>query len=237
MAVATQAGPNLHHVSRYGVSSVYLVQEDDGLTLVDTSVFGQERAILAAVGSLGKPLRRIVLTHAHSDHAGSLDALRAAVDGVEVLASAREAPILAGDLTLRPGEPEGRMAGFLYQKARTTPTRLLESGDRVGSLEVVAAPGHTPGQIALLDTRDATLICGDAYLALGGLFVTTTLVWRFPLPALLGTWHKPTAFDTARRLRALEPTRLATGHGRVVEPALEAMDRALEEARRQGSFT
>lgn len=235
MALATQAGPHLHHLSRYGLSSVYLVEEDDGLTLVDTSVFGQARAILAAVGSLGKPLRRIVLTHAHGDHAGSLDALSAAVDGVEVLVGAREAPILAGDLSPRAGEAEGRMTGFLYQKAKTTPTRLLEPGERVGSLEVVGAPGHTPGQIALLDGRDATLICGDAYLALGGLFVTTTLVRRFPLPALLGTWHKPTALETARRLRALEPARLATGHGRVVEPALAAMDRALEEAQRQGS--
>jgi glyoxylase-like metal-dependent hydrolase (beta-lactamase superfamily II) len=44
-------------------------------------------------------------------------------------------------------------------------SRTLAPGERVGSLEVIDAKGHTPGQIVLLDTRDRTLICGDAYSA------------------------------------------------------------------------
>ncbi len=42
----------------------------------------------------------------------------------------------------------------------------------MGSLEVVPAPGHTPGQVALLDTRDRTLLCADAYSTLGGVATT-----------------------------------------------------------------
>ena len=52
---------------------------------------------------------------------------------------------------------------------------------------------------------------------------------RFPLPAL-ATWHKPTALATARALRALDPARLAPGHGRVVEAPGAAMDEAIAKA-------
>ena len=36
-------------------------------------------------------------------------------------------------------------------------------GDRAGSLEVVASPGHSPGHVSYLDTRDRTQIAGDVY--------------------------------------------------------------------------
>jgi hypothetical protein len=49
---------------------------------------------------------------------------------------------------------------------------------------------------------------------------------RFPLPAM-STWHRPTALETARALRALDPARLAAGHGKVVEAPGAAMDRAI----------
>jgi hypothetical protein len=51
---------------------------------------------------------------------------------------------------------------------------------------------------------------------------------RFPLA--LFTWHRPTDLESARALRALEPSRLAPGHGKVVENPLEAMDRAIAAA-------
>jgi hypothetical protein len=43
----------------------------------------------------------------------------------------------------------------------------------------------------------------------------------------MATWHRPTALATARSLRALEPRRLAVGHGRVVEAPAAAMDAAI----------
>jgi hypothetical protein len=53
--------------------------------------------------------------------------------------------------------------------------------------------------------------------------------WRFPLPAL-ATWDKPTTVRTARELRALDPARLAVGHGNVVEAPTAAMDAAIARA-------
>ena len=228
---ATHHGDHLVALTRLKLSNVYLVREDDGLTLIDTSIAGSARGILAAAKELGQPIRRIAITHAHGDHFGSLDALHKSLPDAEVLASARDARLLRNDRGSEPGEPEGRLFPPLFlPPAKTRPTRTIAEGDRVGSLEVVSAPGHTPGQLAFLDTRDRTLICGDAYLALGGLFVTTQPVKRFPVPALLGTWHHPTANATAHKLRALDPSRLATGHGPVVENPGAEMDRAIREA-------
>jgi glyoxylase-like metal-dependent hydrolase (beta-lactamase superfamily II) len=208
--------------------SAYLVREDDGLTLIDTTIGGSAGAITAAAERLGLPIRRIALTHAHGDHVGSLDALHARLPEAEVLISARDARFLTGDRSLDPHEPLAQPRGA-YQTVETVPGRLLQPGDRVGSLEVVASPGHTPGHIAFFDTRDGTLIAGDAFQTRGGLAVTGVVRPLFPFVAM-GTWHKPSALASARELRALQPTRLAVGHGKVLENPGPALDRAIETA-------
>lgn len=210
-------------ISRFGFVNAYLVDEDDGLTLVDTTLPRSAGAILKAAAD--RPIRRIALTHAHGDHVGSLDALAEALAGVDVLISAREERLLAKDLTLDAGEPQDKPRG-MFPGTRTRASRTFAPGDRVGSLEVVAAPGHTPGHVAFLDPRDGTLLCGDAFSTLGGVATTAKANPRFPLPAL-GTWHRPTALASARALRALDPARLAPGHGGIVDAPGAAMDAAI----------
>jgi glyoxylase-like metal-dependent hydrolase (beta-lactamase superfamily II) len=218
----------LHQITLLGFVNVYLVEEDDGLTLVDTAVPRAQKKILAAAQQLGAPIRRIALSHAHGDHIGSLDALAAALPDAEVLISTRDARLLRKDKSLDPGEPQDKLRGS-YPGAKTTPTRTFAPGERIGSLEVVAAPGHTPGHVAFLDTRDRTLYCADAYSTLGGVATTAKPNWRFPLPAW-STWSRPTALETAKALRALDPARIAPGHGKVVEAPAAAMDRAIARA-------
>ncbi len=220
--------PNLTRINRLHFVNAYLVGEDDGLTLVDTMLPRSSKAILAAAEDLGAPIVRIALTHAHGDHIGSVDDLVAALPGVEVMISARDARLMAKDMTLDPGEPQGKPRGS-YPGAKTTPTRTLAPGDMVGSLEVVAAPGHTPGHVAFLDRRDGTLLCGDAYTTIGGVATSAKASFPFPL-ATMGTWDKPTELESARALRALAPERLAPGHGQVVESPLAAMDAAIAKA-------
>jgi hypothetical protein len=50
----------------------------------------------------------------------------------------------------------------------------------------------------------------------------------------MATWHLPTALATAVSLRTLNPTRLAVGHGRVLENPLAIMDAAIQEAEKKG---
>ncbi|MBC8160622.1 MAG: MBL fold metallo-hydrolase, partial [Roseiflexaceae bacterium] len=210
----THHGSYLTQLTRLGAFSCYLVRDDDGFTLVDTGLSGSAPAIIAAAKELGMPIVRIAITHAHIDHVGSLDALHGLLPQADVLVSARDARFMAGDMTLDPSEPQAKLRGG-FPKIDTTPTRLLAQGDRVGSLEVVAAPGHTPGQVAFFDTRDRTLLAGDAFYSVGGVAVASTMRWWFPFPTL-ATWHAPTALATARKLRDLAPARLAVGHGPVV---------------------
>jgi glyoxylase-like metal-dependent hydrolase (beta-lactamase superfamily II) len=187
------------------------------------------KAIQAAAREQDAPIVRIVLTHAHGDHVGSLDALAAELPGIEISIGARDARLLTKDKTPDPGEPADAKLRGTYPGVKTAPTRLLVPGDRVGSLQVHAAPGHTPGHIALLDTRDGTLYGGDAYSTLGGVATSAKPNPRFPLPAF-STWHRPTALATARTLRALDPARLAPGHGKVVQAPGAAMDAAIAKA-------
>jgi glyoxylase-like metal-dependent hydrolase (beta-lactamase superfamily II) len=216
----------VYRVTQFAIVNAFLVQEDDGLTLVDTMMQGGHKRILAAAETAGAPIRRIALTHAHGDHVGSLDKLAAALPGVDVLITARDELLLAKDKTPQPGEPAGAKLRGGYPGTKTRPTATIAPGDKVGSLEVHAAPGHTPGQVAFLDPRDGTLYCGDAFSTLGGVATTAKVNPRFPLPAL-ATWHPPTALETAKALRALDPQRLAPGHGKVVEAPGAAMEQAI----------
>lgn len=230
----TKHSEYLYQLTRFAALfpiNCYLVREDDGFTLIDTGISGMAPMILAAAQSLGAPVVRLLLTHAHGDHVGALDALHAQLPDAEVLISARDARFLAGERTLDPDETQGALRGS-YQTCATQPTRLLTAGDRVGSLEVIASPGHTPGHAAFLDLRDRSLIAGDAFQTRGGVAVSGTFEPMFPWPAL-ATWHKPTALASARALRALNPTVLATGHGTMLANPLAAMDRAIAVAEKR----
>ena len=78
----------------------YLVREADGFTLIDTAIAGSGKQIIAAAQGFNTPIVRIVLTHAHSDHAGSLDELHAALPQAEVIVAKRSVAMLAGDMSL-----------------------------------------------------------------------------------------------------------------------------------------
>lgn len=228
----TRLTPHLIQLTRYPVAfpmNCYLVLEDDGLTLVDSTMSSPADDVARLVAQVGKALRRVALTHAHGDHAGGVAGVRSRFPGVEVSIGERDAPLLAADLTLRSGEPQTPVKGF-FAKIDWKPDRVLKPGDRVGSLEVAPAPGHTPGHLAFLDSRDRSVIAGDAFQTRGGMAVSGVLRPLFPFVAL-ATWHKPTALATAIALRDLKPSLLAVGHGRALNEPAQAMDRAIDTAR------
>src|SRR5947209_7469591 len=221
----TTSSTHLFQLTHLGAINCYLVREEDGLTVIDTGMSGQAQAIVREASKLGLPIVRIVLTHAHVDHVGSLDALHAALPQAQIAISERDARFLSGDKSLDPSEPQVPLRGG-YPVCRTVPTLLLHEGDRIGSLEVIATPGHTPGHPAFFDTRDRTVIAGDAFQTQGGVAVSGTFEWLFPLPAL-ATWHKGLALESARKLLALQPSELAVGHGRVLSQPQAAMEHAI----------
>jgi glyoxylase-like metal-dependent hydrolase (beta-lactamase superfamily II) len=217
--------PEVTRINLWGFVNAYLVREPDGLTLIDTMLAPGAKRILAGARDLDAPITRIALTHAHGDHIGALDRLHAKLPEAEVIISTRDARLLAKDKSLDPDEPQIKLRGG-YPGAETRPTRTVTDGDMVGSLRVIANPGHTPGHMAFLDERDRTLFCGDTFSTLGGTATSARMNPRFP-PVYMGTWNRPMVLESARALRALEPARLAPGHGRVVEDPGAAMDAAI----------
>jgi glyoxylase-like metal-dependent hydrolase (beta-lactamase superfamily II) len=221
-----QITPNLIQLTRLRFVNAFLVREDDGFTLVDTTVARSGDALIEAAEEAGAPIRRVAVTHGHGDHVGSLDELRARLDGhVQVAMPELDARIHAGEEVV-----DDKLPGS-WPELATKPDVLLEPGDRVGSLEVIETPGHTPGHVAFLDTRDRTLIAGDVLTTLGGVAVSSHFTLPFPI-ASMATWDKELNLESARRLRALEPQLLATGHGPVLRDPGKATVRAIERAHR-----
>lgn len=225
---STAVTENLIQLTRLGAVNAFLVREDDGFTLVDTMFRGSGERLLEAASSAGAPIVRLVVTHAHDDHVGSLVALAKALPEAEVIAPKRDAKLMRGDKSGEPGEPDGKLLGA-YKPLDVVIDRELIEGDRVGSLEVIDAPGHSPGQVAFLDTRDGALIAGDAYTNLFGAVATTAGPdWHFPLPGFV-TWHRPTALESAINLRDLKPSMLVVGHGKPAKDPVPAMSRAIDK--------
>jgi glyoxylase-like metal-dependent hydrolase (beta-lactamase superfamily II) len=221
----TAVTTRITQLTRFHFVNAFLVREDDGLTLVDTTMGGAADALIAAAADAGAPIRRIALTHGHGDHVGSLDALRARL-GTDVTVSMPEA-----DARIHAGErPERKLPGS-WPDLATKPDVRLAAGDRVGSLEVVASPGHSPGHVSFLDTRDRTLIAGDVFTAYGGLAVTSHFHVRFPFAAM-ATWNRDQDVESARALRALDPPLLLVGHGPATPAPASALDRAIARASR-----
>ncbi len=213
-------------VGRAPINS-YFVREDDGLTLVDTNLPGRATRIVEIALRLELPVRRIVLTHAHMDHTGSLDAICALLPSVDVFIGARESRLLEQNFALDRTEPQKKIRGR-FAPVKTKPG-LLDPGDHVGSLRALATPGHTPGHFSFFDERNGALLAGDAFQSAGGVAVAGDLRLLFPFPAIF-TWDKKMALESARLLRDLNPTCLAPGHGKVVHLPLAKLDRALRRA-------
>ncbi|WP_088043706.1 MBL fold metallo-hydrolase [Bacillus sp. EAC] len=205
----------------------FLIEEDDGLTLIDTALSFSANKILDVSNQIGKKITNIVLTHAHGDHVGSLDELKASLPDAIVSISKRDAKLLRGDASLEENEPANfPIKGGIPKNIQTVPDRLLQEGDMIGSLLAIEVPGHTPGSMAFLDQRTNAVIAGDAFSLRGGFAISGQLRILFPFPSL-ATWNKDEAINSAKKILKYNPSLLAVGHGTMLSNPQNAIERAI----------
>ena len=159
---------------------VYMIDDPDGVTLVDTGLSLAANRILSQLSTAGrKPtdIKRILITHAHSDHVGGLPKLKAA-SGAEVICSAGERPVVEGEIAVTPAPREQvrgiwRLMSMPPQKFKGTPVdREVGNGDVLpevmGGLHVISTPGHSPAHISFWQPERKVLIVGDVIMRLFG---------------------------------------------------------------------
>lgn len=119
---------------------------------------GDVATLMAAVEDKGVKLTKLLLTHAHIDHAG----------GTAVISREQKLPIIGPhkeDLFWIEGLPQqAQMFGFPNVET-FQPDQWLEAGDKVTvgteSLDVIYTPGHTPGHVVFYHPEQQLCWVGD----------------------------------------------------------------------------
>ncbi|ARC58416.1 putative metallo-hydrolase YflN [Frondihabitans sp. 762G35] len=234
-ASVTDLGDGVFFVRASAVNWLVLV-DGDSLTLVDTGYPGDADAL---DGSLAEITRRtgaghleaVLVTHAHSDHIGSLGRLHAGSGGrLDVFASAEEVPhvrrevlhqVSVKDLVRHAYDPRvlrwalhatGPERGL--DDVAFGPVKPLVTGsalDVPGRPVALLAPGHTPGHTVYHLPQHGLLVTGDALVS-GHATVRRT--GPQTLPGFFNHDEERTR-ETADRLALFDADRFAPGHGPV----------------------
>ena len=218
--------------------NIYMIHnpEKNDWVLVDTGLKTTAPKIRKMATHLFWPELRpssIILTHGHFDHVGSLIELADEWD-IPVYIHYMERPYLTGKSSYPPADPlvGGGLMSLLSFAYPTGPISLPagellslpDNGTIPGLPEwrYIHTPGHAPGHISLFREKDRVLIAGDAIVTTKAESAICSLVPGKPDvygPPKYLTYNWKTAADSVRKLAALEPLVVATGHGNVMRGA------------------
>lgn len=195
-------------------ANAYLLVDNGDLTLVDTGFFGRADRILEQIEELGyspSAVKRIIITHYHTDHIGSLAELKR-VTGAEGIAHPADAPYIDGTLS-QPGPVRPQWLSkflthfsWLWSTEPVAVDELVNDGDELpilGGVKILHTPGHTPGSICLYLQNKKLLIAGDLLANRFGL----------KLPSRGFTVDIDQEIRSIRRAAGLEFDIICFGHG------------------------
>jgi len=205
----------LHTIDDTGFVNIYLLVEENGLTIVDTGMPGNAKKIAEYARSVGyksTDIKTIVLTHADLDHSGSAKQLKE-LTGAEIAIGVLDAPRVEGKMELKAAKGLSAMLlGAVSKFGRFEtfePDILLKEGDRVESLSVLDTPGHTDGSICLYRER-AFMFVGDALRGDDNGDVQP--------PSDNMTYDIEKAWESIKKLSHFECDIMLPGHGKPVMP-------------------
>ena len=207
--------------------NVFAVSGEAGWTLIDAGLSGSAARITRwAREHFGDVApNSILLTHAHFDHVGAIDALLEQWN-VPVYAHREELPYLTGKRSYPAPDPSVG-GGMMARMASTYPRGPIDLLDRVqvlpedGSVpsmpgwRVIHTPGHTAGHVSFFRDLDRALIVGDAFCTTKqeSFFAVATQRPELHGPPMYYTTDWPAARASVERLAALEPLFIAASHG------------------------
>jgi glyoxylase-like metal-dependent hydrolase (beta-lactamase superfamily II) len=215
-------GPHLHRIGN-DIVAAYLVDTEEGVTVVDAGLAGhwpELKAELAGMGRAVADIRGVVLTHGDTDHLGFAERLRRE-HGVPVYVHEADAARARGEIKPKAswgGVKLGATARFLWyaiRKGGMRTTYLTEvigvrDGqvlDLPGAPRIIGLPGHSPGSIAI------HVPVADAIFAGDGLTTRHVLTGRRgPQPAPF-TDDPQQALASLGHLEGIPATWLLPGHG------------------------
>jgi glyoxylase-like metal-dependent hydrolase (beta-lactamase superfamily II) len=181
-------GPGIYRIPTLGdfINTFVLIDDDGQITLVDCGLKRAPARIVRGLAALGKhpsDVTRIVLTHAHNDHAGGAAEIIDHSQATGVFAHEADAGFLrSGTMPVRGASTGlGRLLSRLPSGGFSPIEQVeeLHNGrvlDIAGGVQVVHTPGHTPGHVSLLHPQSGVLITGDAIFNMNA-----RMTWPFSL--------------------------------------------------------
>ncbi|MEX1220234.1 MAG: MBL fold metallo-hydrolase [Solirubrobacterales bacterium] len=161
---------------------------------------------------------RIILSHGHADHRGTAPKLGPPVwchpaEVVDATSSASLAPYM--DLSLLEFAPVRMLYPMLmrwWDGGAVEIAGTLEEGDTVAGFEVIHFPGHAPGLIGLWRESDRVALVSDTIYVVDSARMKELPAGEASVPHPAWAWDHQQAKASVRKLAALGPTTVLTGH-------------------------
>lgn len=161
---------NIYIVEGIGSANVFLLKDDDRFTLIDTGIFKMTDKLISMLEDNGFPianLKTIILTHCHCDHIGGTAEL-VKYSGAKVAAQVDDIPYILQEQVIQ-GPYHGMMLEeqkYMKQfdcviKKVDIPLKDGDVLDICEGLQIIQVPGHTPGSIALYESKRKIMFFGD----------------------------------------------------------------------------
>ena len=197
--------------------NVYLIEDDDGVTVYDAGSRQMSGVIRAAAVRFGG-IRRIVLSHADCDHRGGAAGLDAPIYCHPLERSAAQSPSPYRDywnLSLLSwwARPVYQRLLANWDGGALAITGTLDEGDEVAGFKVLHMPGHAPGLITLYREEDGLALVSDLVYTLNPQTGIGNAA-HVPHPALNLDTNQ--ARESIRRLAAIGPKVVWAGHAKPV---------------------
>jgi hydroxyacylglutathione hydrolase len=219
-----------------GAMNVYFIEGDDGLVQFDAGTKAMRKAARAAAEQLGG-LERVVLGHAHADHRGTAPYMGAPVfchadEVADAESDAAIAPYM--DLSQLPVAWVRWIYPLLLRRWDGGAVKIagtVAEGEEIAGFRVIHLPGHAPGLIGLWRESDRVALVSDTVYLVDSARLKPLPEGEASVPHPAWAWDHARAKESVRRLAALDPAVLGTGHERPLrgESLRGTLERAAEK--------